>query len=92
MIEPDRLKGYTAEQENKKDILQEVKKIVELLKSAKKPVILAGNGIQLSNGAQSFYNLLELLHIPVLTTWKAIDLLGENHSLYVGHPGAMGEC
>ena len=26
MIEPDRLKGYTAEQENKKDILQEVKK------------------------------------------------------------------
>lgn len=91
MIEPDRLKGYTPETKNKNDILQEVIKIVELLKSAKKPVILAGNGIQLSNGAQSFYNLLELLHIPVLTTWKAIDLLGEDHSLYVGHPGAMGD-
>lgn len=91
MIEPNQLKRFIPEKEDIKDITKDVKKVVELLKAAERPVILAGNGIQLSNSAQSFYQILELLHIPVLTTWKAIDLLGEDHSLYIGHPGAMGD-
>jgi len=29
--------------------------------------------------------------IPVLTTWKALDFLPEDHPLYVGRPGAVGQ-
>ena len=54
-------------------------------------MILAGNGIKLAGATEEFYQLMELLRIPVLTTWKAIDMMGEDDELYVGHPGAMGD-
>jgi len=90
MIEPNELKGFLPKSVHK-DIVKEVEKSIELLKHAKKPVILAGNGIQLAGAQGSFYRLLKLLHVPVLTTWKAIELFGEKDELYVGHPGAMGD-
>lgn len=90
-IEPGQLNGFIPGKEKDKDLSEKLKQTIELLRHAKKPVILAGNGIQLSNGAKSLYQLLELVHIPVLTTWKAIDLFGESDCLYVGHPGAMGD-
>ena len=64
---------------------------MRLLQQAKKPVILAGNGIKLADATEDFYKLLEVLPIPVLTTWKTIDMLGEEDELYVGHPGGMGD-
>lgn len=91
VIELEQLKSFIPQKEKDVDFTKEVKKTVELLKHSKKPIILAGNGILLANGAKSFYQLLELLHIPVLTTWKAIELFGENDCLYAGHPGAMGD-
>ena len=35
--------------------------------------------------------LVEKLNVPVLTTWKAIDFLPENHPLYVGRPGLIAQ-
>jgi acetolactate synthase-1/2/3 large subunit len=64
---------------------------IALLKNAKKPLILAGNGIKLSGATDSFYQLIDTLHIPVETTWKTIDMMGEKDELYLGHPGAMGD-
>ena len=91
MIEPDELEAYIEEPEVKPDLTEIITKTVALLKQAKKPVILAGNGIKLANAADDFYRLLEVLPIPVLTTWKTIDMLGEDDELYVGHPGGMGD-
>ena len=91
MIEPDELEAYIEEPEVKPDLTEIITKTVALLKQAKKPVILAGNGIKLANAADDFYRLLEVLPIPVLTTWKTIDMLGEDDELYAGHPGGMGD-
>lgn len=91
MIEPEMLRGFIPEAEKRQNISEEINNVVRLLKNAKKPVILAGNGIKLANAQESFYQLLNLLHIPVLTTWKAIDMFDEEDRLYVGHPGAMGD-
>lgn len=65
--------------------------IVRWLKEAKRPVLLVGNGVRLDHGLEEFHRLLERISVPVLTTWKAIDFLAENHPLYAGRPGAVGQ-
>lgn len=91
MVEPEKLKGFDPEETEKADLSAAVATTIALLKEAKQPVILAGNGIKLSGATQDFYKLLEVLPIPVLTTWKTIDMMGEEDELYVGHPGGMGD-
>jgi acetolactate synthase-1/2/3 large subunit len=64
---------------------------VDKLKQAKKPVILIGNGVRLSHAEGKLNTLIELLNIPIMTTWRAMDLYDENHYLYVGRPGMIGQ-
>ena len=90
-VEPEHMSGYLMEKPKDKNISEEVERIIRLLKTAKKPVFLAGNGIKLADAQSTFYELIEYLQMPVLTTWKTIDLLGEDDPLYVGHPGSMGD-
>ena len=40
---------------------------------------------------EEFTQLIERLGIPVLTTWKAADFLPDDHPLYAGRPGAVGQ-
>jgi acetolactate synthase-1/2/3 large subunit len=74
------------------DLLKrQVSQAIELFNQAERPVILAGNGVRLAKGIDDFLRLIEILGVPVLTTWKAIDLLPEDHQLYIGRPGAVGQ-
>lgn len=72
-------------------IVAAVRRTVELLKASQKPLVLAGNGVKLAGAQGKLYELLDLLHIPVQTTWKAADFFAEDDPLYVGHPGIMGD-
>jgi acetolactate synthase-1/2/3 large subunit len=72
-------------------LTSQVGRAVALLNQAKRPVILAGNGIRLAGALGHFLALIEKLHIPVLTTWKAADFLPEKHRLFAGRPGAVGQ-
>ncbi|MDD5599006.1 MAG: thiamine pyrophosphate-binding protein, partial [Victivallaceae bacterium] len=65
--------------------------VIELLKSARKPAVLAGNGIRLADARSEFIEMAETLQIPVLTTWKAADFLAEDHPLFVGRPGIVAQ-
>ncbi|MCM1124835.1 MAG: thiamine pyrophosphate-binding protein [Eubacterium sp.] len=91
MLEEDSLKGYVAPEQKAQDIAGKVEQILGLLKKAEKPLFLAGNGVKLANGTEQLYAILDRLQIPVETTWKTIDMFGEDESLYVGHPGIMGD-
>ena len=91
MLDEGTLKGYVPQEQAAVDIKDEVGRVLELLKKADKPLILAGNGIKLADGTQELYRLLEISGIPVQTTWKTIDLFGEEEAAYVGHPGIMGD-
>ena len=98
MLDEETLTGYVpekdAEQEayvSETELEKAANKTLELIKKSKKPLILAGNGIKLSGATDVFYQLIEALHIPVETTWKTIDMMGEDDELYLGHPGAMGD-
>ncbi|MFC1957451.1 thiamine pyrophosphate-binding protein [Chloroflexota bacterium] len=76
----------------KPDLLpQQVAEAIRLLNQAERPAILVGNGVRLSGAFKELMQLIELLQIPVLTTWKTLDFLQESHPLYAGRPGAVGQ-
>jgi len=70
---------------------QQVSETIRLFNQSERPAILVGNGVRLAGAIEEFFKLGELLQIPVLTTWKAIDFLPESHWLYTGRPGAIGQ-
>lgn len=91
MLEEDTLKEYVPQEQGNGNITGRVGQVLELLRNADKPLLLAGNGIKLSNGTEELYRLLQISGLPVQTTWKTIDLFGEDENAYVGHPGIMGD-
>ena len=70
---------------------EQVDAIIDKIKNAKRPVLYAGNGIRISGGYESFKKVVELLNIPVATGWDSIDEIYDEHPLYVGRGGIMGD-
>lgn len=93
IIDEKKLKSFIPKPKNRISIESKNKiiKLVDLINKSKRPVILVGYGVKLSNAQSSFYKLINKLKIPILTTWKAIDLLSENNPFYCGRPGAVGQ-
>ena len=65
-------------------------KIIDKIKSAKRPVIYAGNGIRLSGTYDKFLKLVDKLNLPVVTSWDAHDLIWDSHPCFAGRPGTVG--
>lgn len=63
--------------------------VTELVRSAKRPVVLLGNGVRLAGCVDEAIQLAEKWSAPVLLTWLAIDLIPEDHPSYMGRPGAV---
>jgi len=61
---------------------QAVKRIVDLLRQAKRPVIMAGGGVLYSGGAKDLVALAERGQIPVLTNAKARGTIPTDHPLW----------
>lgn len=64
--------------------------ILEKIKGAKKPVILAGTGIRLADAHEEFTALVGKLQIPVVTAWNAHDILCDDNPFNCGRPGTVG--
>ena len=65
--------------------------IIEKVRAAKRPVFNAGNGIRLAGAHKAFMEVAEKLGIPVVTGWDSEDCIYDEHPLYVGRPGNMGD-
>lgn len=65
--------------------------LLEKLKSAERPVFHAGYGIRLSGAYKTFRRVAEKLNIPIVTYWNAVDLIENDHPLYCGRAGNMGD-
>lgn len=90
-VDENSLEGFTPpkEEKNAHDFNTNLEKTIELINNAKKPVILAGNGIYLAGAKEEFIKLVEKLDIPILTTWKMIDFIEQEHRLFAGRPGVV---
>lgn len=94
-IDPDTLKGFDpaelAEPWAKTDLRAAAANIHKKIAEAKRPVVFAGGGVRLSQQYDAFLRLIEKLGIPVVTGWNAHDVLWDDHPLYVGRPGTIGD-
>ena len=68
-----------------------IEAVLEKIRSARRPVFHAGYGIRLSGGYEAFRSVVEKLNIPVVTYWNAVDLIEDEHPLYTGRAGNMGD-
>lgn len=66
---------------------QQVAKAAELLAKAKRPLIIAGGGVHISDAAQELAALQEMSGIPVATTVMGKGGVDETHPLSVGVVG-----
>jgi len=70
--------------------LEGLAKVAQLLSSAERPVIFAGNGVLLSEASDELQEIAELTGTPVATTLMAKGAFPENHPLALGMCGIWG--
>lgn len=87
-INPAELKGYEPEK-----VTYDLKldKLYALLKEAKRPLILAGQGLKLSKTEEIFLNIAEKYNIPVVTPKNGFDMIWEEHPMLAGRIGINGQ-
>lgn len=74
------LKGHPAQ----------IKKAVKFINEAKKPLIIAGHGVNISGAFDELKQLAETVQIPVVTTLLGISCFPESHVLSYGWMGMHG--
>ena len=68
----------------------QIKRALEILSTAKKPVFLIGGGVNIAGANDEMTKLAELTGIPVITTIMGKGAIPTNHKLYVGNIGIHG--
>lgn len=69
----------------------QLKRAYKLLKSAKKPLILAGGGINIAHANANLLKFAEILDVPVVTTIMGKGAIPTKHALYIGNCGMHGK-
>lgn len=68
-----------------------VKDIVEKIRGSKRPVFNVGNGVRIAGAHEAFMKVAARLGIPVVTGWNSQDAIYDDHPLYTGRAGGMGD-
>jgi len=93
LIDPLKLRSFSPhelEPTKTEPMAEEMEQLTSLLKSSKRPVIIAGQGIRIAKALDDFKECVERLNIPVVTTYLGIDSLGSDHPLQMGPIGIKG--
>ncbi|WP_129128409.1 thiamine pyrophosphate-binding protein [Geomonas oryzae] len=91
-VKVDELVGFTPEPADTEELEGALlERILVKLKEAKRPLILAGHGINCAGRAEQFRTFASALNVPVVTTQLAKDLLPYDSPIFVGHPGVKGD-
>ncbi|HPH95605.1 MAG TPA: thiamine pyrophosphate-binding protein [Anaerolineaceae bacterium] len=91
-VEPDLMKGFSPDElpsTHSDDLEKKVAAAIDLLNAAERPILWGGNGIHLAGAETEFRELVERTQIPVLLAWLGMDLLPQDHPLFVGRPGSV---
>ena len=87
---PDKIdiRGYKP---NESVHVGQLKRAYKMLKSAKKPLILAGGGINIARANEKLQIFAEKMNVPVVTTIMGKGALPTTHPLYIGNTGMHGK-
>jgi acetolactate synthase-1/2/3 large subunit len=87
---PDvRLLGYHPPQHAAPEKLE---KAAELIRNAKRPIIFAGHGVEISGASKEVQKFAERTNIPVAMTLLSLGSISSSHPLSLGMMGMHGEA
>lgn len=69
----------------------EIDKVIDKLKSAQRPLIVAGYGIRAAGVEKIFQEMINKTDIPVVTTFNGMDLIESGHKNFCGRIGTVGQ-
>ena len=70
---------------------QDIQKAIDILSQAKRPVIVAGNGVHMAGAHGALQQLAEQWNAPIATSYKGKSAIAETHPLSVGMVGIYGQ-
>lgn len=88
-IDEKELRDFNSPLKEKYDL--KLQDVIAQLRTAKRPLIVAGHGIRLAGQIDNFRKLIDLTNIPVVTTFNGIDLIEDESSHYIGRIGTVGQ-
>lgn len=68
----------------------QLKKAIKVLQKAKRPLFLAGGGVNIARADEIFTQVVEKTHVPVVTTIMGRGAIPTDHPLFVGNLGMHG--
>jgi acetolactate synthase-1/2/3 large subunit len=98
-IDPATLRGYDpANDDPAKDTIagdpsrlnSDCREVLDRIRNAKRPVILAGTGVRAAHAVAEFDELFHRLGVPVTSAWTH-DLIASDDPLFCGRPGTIGD-
>jgi acetolactate synthase-1/2/3 large subunit len=96
-IDPATLRGYDpAEDESalntidNEQLTSYCRDVLDRIRRAKRPVILAGTGVRAAHATAEFDELCHRLGVPVTTAWTH-DLIASDDPLFCGRQGTIGD-
>lgn len=68
----------------------QLKRAIKMLSKAKKPLFLAGGGVNIAHANEEFTKLVDMTNVPVVTTVMGRGAIPTTHPLYIGNLGMHG--
>lgn len=94
-IDPETLRAYDSREDELRwetpDLRAACDELLSRVAAARRPVVYAGSGVWVSGAHREFLALVERLGVPVVTAWNSNDLLPNDHPLFAGRPGIIGD-
>jgi len=89
LVDPATLRGFTPEPAALPPY--DVQAVLDRIARAERPVILVGQGVRASGAHEAFLTLAEKLGVPIAVSFNALDVLWDDHPLFVGRQGTIGD-
>jgi len=99
VIDPANLRGYDPADDEAAQLTtahdffrlnSACREVLDRIRNAKRPVILAGTGVRAAHAAAEFGELCHRLGVPVTTAWTH-DLIASDDPLFCGRQGTIGD-
>lgn len=90
-IDPNSLSGFIPDVDKSHLSEDIIKTIIDKLSKSKKPLIIAGHGVRLSNAVQLLDNILNDHKIPVITSFNGNDSVSNEYEYYCGRFGTHAQ-
>ncbi len=91
IIDPDSLIGFQDNIIIPQPQKEDINLVIEKIKEAKKPLLVVGNGIRLSNAVQSLYKFLDHTNMPTISAVNGNDIVTNDYRYYYGRFGTHAQ-